>query len=150
MIYPEYERFKVRFASMQERFADVLLEKERLFTKTQPNAIRYDKDQVQSSIDGNMLEDYVISLDEEQIEEKLAKLRQSLQDWEILINLKEKELRKSKVMHDRIYVYKYLEGYGINRISKELNYSRSQVYRILRQIEKRCNILRQNMCYYLN
>ena len=39
MIYPEYERYSTKFNEVQERFMQVLLEKERLFTKTLPNAM---------------------------------------------------------------------------------------------------------------
>ena len=116
MIYPEYERYSAKFNEVQERFMQVLLEKERLFTKTLPNAIRYDRDQVQCSVDGNPLEDYVISLDEENIDEKLNQLRESMKDWEILLRLKEKELRSSPVISDKVYLYRYVDGYRIGKI----------------------------------
>ena len=141
MTYLEYERFKVKYDEMQEIFAQILMEKERLFTKTLPNAIRYDRDQVQTSISGNPLEEYVVSMDEKKIDEKLSKTRESLKDWEILLKIKEKELRASHAIPDRIYVYRYIDGYGINKIAKTINYSKSQVYRILNQIDKK---MRQN------
>ena len=141
MTYLEYERFKVKYNDLQERFALILMEKERLFTKVLPSAIRYDKDRVQSSIDGNPLENYVISLDEENIDEKLTQLRESLKDWEMLLKMKEKELRASHAIPDKIYVYRYIDGYGINKIAKTISYSKSQVYRILNQIDKK---MRQN------
>lgn len=46
--YLEYECIKAKFVDLQEQFAKVLLEKERLFTRTLPSAIRYDKDKVQT------------------------------------------------------------------------------------------------------
>ena len=146
MIYPEYEQYKARYNDLQNIFASFLLEKESLFTKTLPNAIRYDKDRVQSSIDGNMLESYVIKLEDSRIDEKLDHVRQTLQDWEILLDAKERDLRKSQDKYDRIYTFKYLDGYGINKIAKILSYSKSQIYRMLKQIDKRCDKMRQNMC----
>ena len=143
MTYLEFVSYKVKYDDLQERFAQILLEKERLFTKTLPNAIRYDREQVQCSVDGNPLEEYVVSLDEEKIDEKLSKLRESLKDWEILMDLREKELRKSHSIPDRIYVMRFIDGYGINRIANTINYSKSQVYRITRQIEKRCDKMRK-------
>lgn len=137
MVYPEYERYKAKCKSLQERFEKVLLEKEIIFTRTLPNAIRYDRDQVQTSIDGNVLDDYVISLEERKIEETLDQIRQSLKDWETLLDMKEKELRKSRAIHDRVYVSRYIDGIGINRIAKDISYSRAQIYRILRQIDKK-------------
>lgn len=141
MIYPEYEQYKARYNDLQNIFASFLLEKESLFTKTLPNAIRYDKDRVQSSIDGNMLESYVIKLEDSRIDEKLDHVRQTLQDWEILLDAKERDLRKSQDKYDRIYTFKYLDGYGIKKICKIMNYSRAQTYRMIGQIEKK----RQNL-----
>ena len=141
MIYPEYEQYKARYNDLQNIFASFLLEKESLFTKTLPNAIRYDKDRVQSSIDGNMLESYVIKLEDSRIDEKLDHVRQTLKDWEILLDAKERDLRKSQDKYDRIYTFKYLDGYGIKKICKIMNYSRAQTYRMIGQIEKK----RQNL-----
>ena len=136
MVYLEYEKYKARFHELQENFNDVLLEKERLFTKTQPNAIRYDKDKVQVSIDGNSLEEYVIALEREHINERLGQLRIMMDDRHKLLMLKEEELRRSHELFDKIYVCRFLEGMNINRIARTLNYSRSQVYRDLQRMKK--------------
>lgn len=148
MQYLEYERYKVKYNGLQWRFSQILLEKEKLFTKTQPDAIRYDKDKIQSSVSGNMLDNYVISLEEKKIDQKLSILRKSLKNWQTLLDLKERELRRSKSMSDRIYVLKYIDGQEVSKIAGLTNYSKSQIYRILRQIEKRCDNMRQNMWYY--
>lgn len=137
MVYVQYEQYKARYNDLQNIFASLLLEKERLFTQTLPNAIRYDKDNVQSSIDGNVLETYVIRLEDSGIDERIDKLRQTLSDWEILLDAKERDLRKSKDKYDRVYTFKYLDGYGIKKICKIMSYSRSQTYRIINQIEKK-------------
>lgn len=134
-IYPKYEITKCRYDRIQEQFASVLLEKEGLFTKALPNAIRYDKDRVQTTVEGNVLEEYVISLEEKDIDAKLDALRQSLSDWEILLEIQEGILRKSPDRYDRIYVLKYLDGCSIKKICKIMNYSRSQLYKILNQIK---------------
>ena len=76
MIYLDYEMYRLKYLELQEQFNAFLTEKERLFTKTQPNAIRYDKEKVQVPFGCNVLEEYVISLDETKIDEKLDKLRQ--------------------------------------------------------------------------
>ena len=141
MTYLDYEGFKTKYYNVQQMFADILLEKEAIFNKALPSGIRYDKEQVQTSVDGSPLDEYVIEL--ERIETKITKVRESLKDWEFLLSLKEKELRQSNDLHDRIYVMRILDGYGIKRISKVLNYSNSQVYRICQQISKKCDKMRQ-------
>ena len=145
MIYLEYEAYRVKFLDLQEQFNHFLTEKERLFTRAMPNAIRYDKEHVQSSNDSNPLEEYAIALDEQKIDENLSRLRQLLEDREKLLNMKEMELRKSQDKFDRIYVNRFLDGYGINRLARSHNYSKSQVYRILGQIQKRCDKMRKNL-----
>lgn len=141
MTYLDYEGFKTKYYNVQQMFAEILLEKEAIFSKTLPSGIRYDKEQVQTSVDGSPLDEYVIEL--ERIETKITKVRESLKDWEFLLSLKEKELRQSNDLHDKIYVMRILDGYGIKRISKVLNYSNSQVYRICQQISKKCDKMRQ-------
>lgn len=141
--YLEYERIKDRYNNFQALFAQVLLEKERLLTKTLPNAIRYDREKVLVSVDGNPLENYMIAVEDEGLEEKLSQYRQNLKDWRVLLEIKEGELRKSQEKTDKIYVMRCIDGYGINRIAKIMSYSKSQVYRILDKIYKRCDKMRQ-------
>ena len=135
MVYPEYEEYKQRFIEAQRIFNEVLFEKEKLFTMTQPNAIRYDKDKVQISPNGSILDTYVIALEEQKVDAKLETVRMLLHDREKLLMLKENELRKSYDKFDKVYVLRFLDGMKINRVARNLNYSKSQVYRIFRQIQ---------------
>lgn len=143
--YLEYEGIKERYESFQELFAKILLEKERLMTKTLPNAITYDGLKVQSSVDGNPLEEYVLSVEDEGLDLKLKQYRQSLIDWKMLLDLKERELRQSPLVIDKIYVYRFLDGYSVSRICRSLNYGRAWVYRKISQIEKRRDKSRQKV-----
>ena len=136
MIYLEYERLRDRFRKTQELFNETLLEKEYIFSKTQPDAIRYDKECVKSSNCTNKLDEYVIEMDEKRIDERLSNLRQLLADREKLLTLKEDEIRKSYDKFDRIYCSRYIDGINPNRIAKMLNYSKSQIYRMLGQIQE--------------
>lgn len=136
MVYPEYVQYKAKYEDLQNRFATLLLEKEKLFTDTFPRGITYDKDKVQSMPDGNPLEHYVISMDEKQIDEKLDTLRRSIKDWNILLEVKENELRKSKEISDKIFVLRYLDGVSVSRISSIVSYSKKQIYRILGKMDK--------------
>ena len=110
-LYLEYERIKNKYAAVQEQFAQALMEKERLFTRTLPSAIRYDKDKVQNSVDDNPLEDFVISAEEKELDGKISRFRTLLDDWRVLLEVKEAELRKSKDIFNIIYVMRYIDGY---------------------------------------
>lgn len=137
MLYLEYERAKANFRSAQVMFEEALLEKERLFTITQPKAITYDKDVIQTSPCGDVLDRYVIALEDERIEEKLRPFRELVMNRESLLDVKERELRKSADVFDKMYVYRFLEGMSIRGISKIMNYSRAQTYKKLQSIQKK-------------
>jgi len=135
--YLEYEQIKAKYTDLQERFARVLLEKERLFTRTLPSAIRYDKDKIQSTVDGSPLEDFVVSVDTKEIDIKIKRLRHHLNDWGVLLTVKETALRKSPTITDRIYVMRYLDGYSVNKICRTLHYEKSRIYELLREIDRK-------------
>lgn len=134
MIYLEYEATKQRYGEIKAKFESVLREKEELFTRTLPSAIKYDKDQVQVSRNENSLEEYMIQCEQKHIEERLASLRQLLDDWSRLVMLKEIELRKSPCIEDKIYTFRFLDGMSMKQIGKILNYSKSQVYRLVKEL----------------
>lgn len=136
MIYPEYETCLIKYRNIQDHFFDVLMEKERLLKKLLPNATTYDKDKVQGTPSDNPLEDYIMECDEKQIDEQIEKYKGLIVDVEKLVRSKEKELRLSQDKFDKIYRMRYLDGYGINKIVKLMNYSRPQIYRYLKMIEK--------------
>ena len=134
--YTDYESYLSRYEYIQVKFVRVLLEKEKLLTRTLPSAIRYDKDKVQNTIDDNPLEDYVISVEEKELDVKIARLRRHLDDWRVLMDVKEQELRKSQVLIDRVYVMKYLDGLSVNKICRILHYEKTRIYELLTEIAK--------------
>lgn len=134
--YIDYESYLVRYEHIQVQFVHVLLEKEKLLTRTLPCAIRYDKDKVQNTIDDNPLEDYVISVEEQELDIKIARLRRHLEDWRVLMDVKEEELRKSQVLIDRVYVMRYLDGLGVNKMCRILHYEKTRIYELLTEIAK--------------
>lgn len=136
-LFVEYERLKTRYAAVQDSFAQALMEKERLFTQTLPSAIRYDKDKVQSTVDGSPLEDFVISVDTKELDVKIARYRILLDDWRVLMDVKERELRQSKEICNTIYVMRYLDGYSVSRIAKLLHYNRQYIYKKMRLMWKK-------------
>lgn len=131
MVFLDYEREKIKYYKAQEWFDEALNEQERLITRTMPSAIRYNKPVVQSSPDGNVMDDYVIAMEEKRIKRKIAHRRQLLEDRERLLSIKEKELRKSHDKMDIVYVNWKIDGHSPEEISEGLHYSKSQVYRMI-------------------
>ena len=137
MVCIEYERLKASYVRMQSVCDSILREKEKYFTKTQPNAIRYDKLQIEGGkLRENGFDEYLIAKEEDKIDERLAEARQLLEDRERLLKLKEKELRASKDKLDLIYCLRYVDNKRPYAIARSLNYSESQIYRILDKIQK--------------
>ncbi len=137
MVYPEYEKTKSRFYDSQRRFAQLLMEKERIFASTLPSGIRYDKDVVQVT-PSDPMERFVGDL--EDIEKKLSQVRDAVKDWEILLSVKERELRESKEIPDKVYSMRYLDKMSVGKIAYIISYSKRQVFRILKKIEKNINM----------
>lgn len=143
IVYIDYEKFKVKYHDAQHKFDEILEEKETLFSKTQPKSPNWDKVGFSSQIH-NSFDEYLISKEFKRIEERLFEVRSILEDREKLLNLKERELRLSKDHIDMIYRMRYLDQYNISKISTNIHYSESQIYRILQNIRKRCEKMREN------
>ena len=135
MVYLEYERFKNRYLATQNEYNSILMEKESLFTMTQPKAIKYNTDKIQSSYSGNVFDNYLLAKESNQIDERLNEAKSLLDDRGKLLELKEKELRLSNDKADVVYCLKFVDGVGTTTIAKRLNYSKSQVYRVLDRIK---------------
>lgn len=136
MIYIEYEVYKTKYKETQSIYDEILTEKERIFQKTQSKAIRYDVEKVSSGTYSNILDNYIVEKDEKRIDERLEEVKSLLDDRERLLKLKEKELRESKALYDKIYRMHYLDRMKPYRISEFIGYSKSQIYRILDKIDK--------------
>lgn len=142
MLYLDYEKLKNMYIETQKRYMSVLDEQEKLFSKTQPIGIRFDKESVTGSGKGYTFDDYLIEKEQKQIDAKIKEIKQMVEERVHLLKLKETELRASKQAYDRIYVLKYLDGLRVYKIAPMMHYSESQVYRILASIEKNIGMMR--------
>lgn len=137
MVYPEYESLKASYERMQSVCDGILKEKEKYFTKTQPNAIRYDKVAVTGGVQSNGFDEYLDECKEHKIDERLDEAIKILQARAELLRLKELDLRASKDINDIVYVMKFLDHAKPSTIAMALSYSESQIYRIIEKIQKR-------------
>jgi hypothetical protein len=136
LLYIEYHEYRNKYYAAQEKYDEVLSEKEHLFVKTQPKATQYDKEVVSGGSPSNSFDEYLILKDKKQIDERLEEAKSILEDRERLLKLKEIELRQSKDWHDKVYVYKYLDNLSANEIKYKMHYCRSNIYEILKKIKK--------------
>lgn len=108
--------------------------RELYFNSTQPGGISYDEPVVMGGTTNNAFDVYAEKVIEIDLQIKLV-------EAEILITQKhlkdiEKALRKMKGILEKIFVARYIDGLTINQICRKVNYSRPQVYRKLKIIEK--------------
>lgn len=134
LVYIDYERFRKEYVETQNKFDEILKEKELLFTRTQPGSPKWDK--IGSGGQQNPFDEYLILKEKRQIEKRLSEVKTLLEDRKKLLMLKQQELMNSKNNVDKIYRMRYIEHINITRIAMSVNYSESQVYRILNNIRQ--------------
>ena len=135
MIYITYNEYKNKYYETQQRYNEILSEKEKLFAITQPKATTFDKERVTGGITSSSFDDYLILKDRSQLDQRLKEVKSILDDRERLLKLKEQELRNSTNIADKIYRYKYIDKMKIDKITLRVGYSRAQVFRVLKNIK---------------
>lgn len=134
MIYLEYEEYRLKYLSAQRKYDEVLTEKEDLFDRTQPQGVSFDKERVGGTSDSNRFDEYLIQLERKQIDERLEEIKQIMeQRWELLLD-KYDELKASNEIMDRLYVLRFLEHERMQKITKQIPYSESHIYRLMNQL----------------
>ena len=136
MIYIEYEEYKSKYNEAQRSYNDILNEKEELFARTQPKATQIKGDKTTGGKHNNTFDDYLIQKERKNIDKRLAEIKSILDDRERLVKLKEMELRASNNPYDKIYRCRCIDKLTIEKTARLSNYSRSQVFNILKEIRK--------------
>ncbi len=131
MNWLEYDRYFRLYLSAQRQYDAILTEKSELFAQTQPQAVNTEKIRVIGGVTGNPYDNYVIAKEERRIDERLSEAESILYGREELLRQKEKDLRASKDIRDKIYCMRMIDRAQIRVICRETHYSRSQIFRIL-------------------
>ncbi len=136
MIYHEYADLRKKYIDTQRKYEEVLTEKENLFAKTLPGAIKYDSEKVKSSSFKNTFDDYLIKKEEKRIDERLEEAKTILDGRRELLVAKKEELQQSSKIEDTIYLLRYVNNEKIKAIAVKIGYSESQIHRVLKIIRK--------------
>lgn len=134
MLFIEYEEYKNKYYEVQRKYNDILNEKEELFSKTQPKATQIKGEKTTGGVHRNLFDDYLIQKERKNIDKRLEEVKSILEDRERLVRLKEQELRASNNSYDKIYRCRYVDRLTIEKTCRISNYSRSQVFNILKEI----------------
>ena len=136
MIYKIYEEYKNRYYETQLQYNAILNEKEELFSITQPQAVKFDKEVVGGGNPVNTFDEYLIKKEKKNIDQRLIEIKSILDDRKRLLELKEDELRHSRNIQDRIYTYRYLDRKKIKNIALLIPCGDATVYRELNKIRR--------------
>ena len=136
MLYIEYEIYKNKYYEAQRKYNEILNEKEELFARTQPKATQITGEKTAGGKHVNTFDDYLIQKEKKNIDKRLEEIKSILDDRERLVRLKEQELRASNNSFDKIYRARYIDKLTIEKTARLSNYSRSQVFNILKEIRK--------------
>ena len=140
MLYVVYEQYKTKLYNAQKDLDNILSEKEELFARTQPQSTKYDKEPVKGGSPSNSFDEYLITKEKKQIEERLAEAKSIVNDRKELLLGKEEELRQSKNEYDIIYKYYFIDCLSIRQIERRIPSSKSEINRKLQKIKKYCNL----------
>ena len=135
-LYMEFVDYRAKYLEAQRQYDEILNEKEQLFETTQPKAVISDKEKISGGKNTNSFDDYLITKERKRIDERLLESKKILDDRELLLKLKERELRESNILIDKIYCMRYLDEIRVCKIARIVNYSEAQIYRALDEIKR--------------
>lgn len=134
MLYVDYVILKQSYDESLRRLKELLDKKEEAFTRTLPNAIRYDLQKVMHSVSTNSaLDDYI--MDVEKIDQQIRSAKIILMERKDMLDLKEEELKKSRDTDDRVYFLKYIQRLTVEQIAIRMHYSEGNIYYHLAKIK---------------
>lgn len=149
MLYIQYIELKKKYTAAQEDYDSILSEKEKLFRSTQPKGTDFSKEKVSGGTSSSPFDNYLIESELKGIDKRLEIARSILEARKVLFQLKEEELKLSKDVYDRVYVYKEMYKLQVYKVAGLVGYSEPQVYRILRKIKKNIKLIENDSKYVL-
>lgn len=140
MNWREFHDIREGLRAAEALHTELLQRRTELFQMTQPGAIRYDQDKVQTSGGGDKLAAYMERMDAERLEERIRISKQHVEEWSYLYGKAITELRQSRDSWDRIYVFHFIDHVPVPRFRRLVGYSEQHIYRIIRRMkrERKC------------
>lgn len=149
MLYIQYIELKNKYIAAQKEYDSIINEKENLFRATQPKGTDFSKEKVVGGMSSNLFDNYLVESELKGIDKRLEIARSILEARKVLYQLKEEELKLSKDVYDRVYVYKELYKLQIYKVAGLVGYSEPQIYRILRKIKKNIKMIENESKYII-
>ena len=102
-LYIEYYIAEMQVRIATEEVKSVIDEKTRLYQKTQPSSPIMDSERVDGGKTINQIEEYVESMEQKKIEEKLARAESILNDRITVLDSLRKQLMQSKEPENQVF-----------------------------------------------
>lgn len=135
-LFVEYHSLKKEVNKLNEELDDLLNKKARIFGMTQPQASDVTKEMFPSAMSSN--DKFLLyTIKTEELDKQITNKKNELGVKKYHLKLKLMDLRESKDILDRIYVYKYVDKVKIGKFYRLMHYSRRQIYRKLEEIEEK-------------
>lgn len=136
-VYPLYIQASQRYETSVRCYDALLREREELFSRTQPQGIRYDRDKVISSPSGDPFGMYISEMERTGLTKRIETAKAIMADYREIRDEREQALRKSKDLYDKIFRMRYLDHLKPLYIARRIGYSKSEIYRKIDSIEKK-------------
>ena len=135
--YIEHNKQYNEYVQAQNDLQDVLDEYMIVFQKTQPKVSYGEHTQGNPT---NKVEEFVIEVERRRLYKRMTDAKAVIDAKGELLKIAEEQLRKSKDIYDLIYTKKWVDKKRPKDIYRELdlmgmNYSRSQIYEIIKRIK---------------
>jgi len=135
MLYQDYLREKEKYDNAFERYKCLIDEQSRLFNKTLPGGISYEKDKVESSPNSDMMDNYLIEKEKRELDSRINNIQAVVKERRHILDICEKELRRSKEICDIVFVLKVIDKKRTEEIAEVIGYSKNGVYKIQRKLK---------------
>ena len=135
-LFVEYHKLKNEVKRISNELDDLLDKKAECFRITQPKVNDPSKELVTSTFSNS--DKFLVYVEKTaELDKEITAKNNELGIKRYKMKLKLAELRESKYILDRIYVYKYVDNLKVGRFYRLLDYSRKQVYRKLEEIHEK-------------
>lgn len=136
-VYIFYEEIKNKFLDLEKSYENILAENEKIFQITQPKSPTFSDLKVQNNEAKNKFDTYLELKEKLCIEKRLEEARRLLKARSDILHSKEKELRSSGLIDDKVYCMWALDKKTIREISRAICYQKSRIYDIVNRIKVR-------------
>lgn len=136
MLYVEYHELLKKYKQAEKSYYKALDKKSKLLYGVEPHASKIKDiivDSSYSSPDEGIIN---YSAEIEEVNNLINEARNNKDVLEYELKKKEKDLRYSYNIYDKIYVYHWLERKRVNNYYKLLDYSKRQIYRFIDEIRE--------------